>query len=274
MSRLSIALSLILASAISLGALTSQVNTYTNGNVLTANQLNSEFGNIYATINALDDANLIAAANINPAKISSTIDGDGIDRQPDGSLDVNVDGVTVSVVSDELKIVNLPGSALATGAVGSTQIANGGVAKVDLAVKTTSATATVGNVGLSNSTGAAPVVHLTASVGDLANNSLTIATNGGPVVAMLVPGTSATESYIECEDVTTDPCTLALVRDGVTTVGEMEFFGEGGKLRIPPGGVKWLDVQAAGTYAYKITFNVGSATALRVLNVRLLVYEL
>lgn len=264
-----------LISLLLLGADTSQVNTYTNGSVLTADQLNAEFSNIYTTLNNLDTANLSATAGILPTQLSATIDGEGIDRQSDGSLDVNVDGVTVTIVSDQLVIDDLPGSALATGAVGSTQIANGGVAKVDLAVKTTAATATVGNVALTTGTGASVLTLTTSSTGDLAGNTVTsIVSNGGPIVAQLLPGTAATESYVECEDATTDPCTLYLVRDGSTTVAEIEMYSEGGKLRIPPGGFKWIDTQSAGTYAYKVAYNVGSATALRVLNVRLMVYEL
>lgn len=274
LDRVTQIVSLIFIGIVSMGALTSQVNNYTNGQTLTADQLNSEFSNIYSTVNGLDNANIIAGANLDPAKISATIDGNGIDRQPDGSLDVNVDGVTVKISSDQLVIADLPGSALATGAVGSTQIANGGVGKIDLAVKTTAITAGLGNVGLSASTGASVVTLTTSSSGDLVNNLINLTTNGGPVKAVLLPGTSATNSYIECEDLTTDFCTLELTRDGSTTVAKIQFFSEAGKLRIPPGGFQWLDVPTAGTYEYKIKYEVGSATALRVLNVRLMVYEL
>ena len=266
-------LAIFTVSTLAFSATTSQVNTYTNGAVLTADQLNSEFSNIYATLNNLDQDNLSSSSAIEPTKISSTIDGDGISRQSDGSLDVNVDGSTVKIVSDVVKIVDLPGSALATGAVGSTQIANGGVAKVDLAVKTTGTTAAVGNVGLSASSGASVITLTSASTGDLANNLVNLTTNGGPVRVQMIPGTAATDSYIECEDATTDTCTLELARNGAT-VTTITVYGEGGKFRIPPGSFSWLDTPAAGTYAYKIKYNVGSATALRVLNVRLMAYEL
>ena len=266
-------LTLILFVLVLTGALASQVNTYINGNVLTADDLNSEFSNIYSTVNSIDDANISTTAAIDPAKIDSTIEGNGLDRQVDGSLDVNVDGVTVKIVANEVKIVDLPGSALATGAVGSTQIADGGVAKIDLAVKTTSATATLGNVALSSSSGASELEFLTGASGDLTNNLVNLTTNGGPVKISILPGTAATNSYIECEDATSDPCEIELARGGATVV-KIPFYTNGAEYRLPPGAFNFLDTPAAGTYEYKIRFSVPSATALRVLNVRLMAYEL
>lgn len=260
-------------SVIAFSATTSQVNTYSNGNVLTADQLNSEFGNLYATINSLNQANIVTGAAIEPAKLSSTIAGAGIGRDgTTGVLSVNVDS-TIQITADVLGIDDLPGSALATGAVGSTQLANGGVAKIDLAVKTTASTATLGNVGLSSSTGAGLLTFTTTSMGDLVNNQITITTNGGPVQLTIMPGTSTTNSYIECEEVTTDPCTLELDRGGSTVV-KIPFYTEGHKYRLPPGAFTFLDTQVAGTYTYKIKYDVGSATALRILNVRLMAIEL
>jgi len=256
-----------------MGAAASQVNTYINGNTLTADQLNSEFSNIYNTVNSLDDANLSDSAAIDPAKISSTIEGEALDRQSDGSLDVAVDAVTVKIISNQLQIDDLPGSALATGAVGSTQILDGGVGKIDLAVRSTATTATLGNVALSNGTGASELEFLTGTSGDLNNNLVNITTNGSPVKISIVPGTDATDSYIECDEATTDPCILELARDGGTVV-RIPFYMEGGEYRLPPGAFNFIDAQSAGTYEYKIRYSVPSATALRVLNVRLLAYEL
>ena len=256
-----------------MGAQASQVNTYINGNVLTATQLNSEFSNIYSTVNNLDDANIIAGANLDPEKISTVIDGDGITRQSDGSLDANVDGVTVKTVADQIAIVDLPGSALVTGAVGTTQLLDGDVQKIDLVVKTTAVTATLGNVALSTGTGASILTLTTGSSGDLNNNLVNLTTNGSPVKISLMAGVDALNSYIECEDATTDPCELELARGG-TGIFKIPFFMEGGIYRLPPGAFNFIDTPAAGTYEYKIRYSVPSATALRVLNVRLMAYEL
>ena len=254
-------------------AQTSQVNNYQDGNVLTGAELNAEFSNIYTTVNNLDNANLASNANIAPTKLSATIDGDGIDRQVDGSLDVNVDGTTVQIVADQLVIDDLPSSALLAESIGSAQITNGGIAKVDLAVKTTAVTATVGNVALSNDTGASILTFTAGSSGDLSNNLVNLTTNGGPVKIMIVPGTSTNVSYIECEEATTDFCELELARGGVT-VTKIQFFSEGNKYRVVPGSFEWIDTPAAGTYEYKIRYNNPSADALRVLNVRLMAYEM
>jgi len=256
-----------------MGAAASQVNTYINGNTLTADQLNSEFSNIYSTVNSLDDANLSASAAIDPAKIASTIEGSGLARQSDGSLDVSVDGTTIQISSNQLIIDDLPGSAIIDGGVTTTQILDGTVGKIDLTVKATATTATLGNVALSSSTGASEVEFLTGSSGDLTNNLVNITTNGSPVVISLVPSTDATDSYIECEDATTDPCILELARDGGTVV-KIPFYTEGGEYRLPPGSFNFIDTQVAGTYEYKVRYSVPSATALRVLNVRLMAYEL
>lgn len=263
----------ICLSVLFLGATASQVNTYINGNVLTADQLNSEFSNLYSTVNTIDDANISASANLDPAKISATIEGDGVARQSDGSLDVNVDGVTVKIVANVVKIVDLPGSAIVAGGVGTTQLATGSVTKPKLAIKSSAITATVGNVGLSGGTGASVLTFLTGSSGDLANNLVNLTTLGGPVMISIVPGTDATESYIECEEVTTDPCILEIARDGATVI-KIPFFTQAGKYRLPPGAFNTLDIPAAGTYEYKVKYSVPSATALRVLNVRLMAYEL
>jgi len=256
-----------------LAAQTSQVNTYINGNTLTADQLNSEFSNIYSTINNLDNANLTSGSNIDPLKISAVIDGSGIARQGDGSLDVNVDGVTVKSIADQIVISDLPGSAIVAGGGTTTQIADNTIAKVDTAIVTTAATATLGNVALSSGTGASLLTYTSGASGDMPNNLVNLTTQGGPVRVMIVPGTDATNSYIECEDATTDFCEIELTRAGSTVI-KIPFFTEGGKYRLPPGAFNFIDLPAAGTYEYKIKYSVPSATALRVLNIRLLAYEM
>ncbi len=256
-----------------LAAQTSQVNTYINGNTLTADQLNSEFSNIYSTVNNLDDANLADGSNIDPLKISAVIDGDGIARQADGSLDVNVDGVTVKTVADQIVISDLPGTAIVTGGVTTTQILDNTIQKVDTAITTSAISATLGNVALSSGTGAALITYGSGSSGDMPNNLVNLTTQGGPVRIMIMPGTDATNSYIECEDATTDFCELELTRAGSTVI-KIPFFTEGGRYRLPPGAFNFIDLPTAGTYEYKIKYSVPSATALRVLNIRLMAYEM
>lgn len=264
---------LIFFSVLLMSAAATQVNTYINGNILTADQLNSEFSNIYTTLNSIDNENISTGADIDPAKISSTIGGEGINRLPDGSINAAVDGVTVKIISSEIAIDELPGSAIADGDVGTIQIEDGGVEKIDLAVKATSPTATLGNVALSDGTGAAELVFTTGQTGNLPNNLVNITTNGGPVRISIMPATDNTQSYVECEENALDPCILELLRDGGTVV-EIPFYSSGNRYRLPPGAFSFIDTPAAGTYEYRIRYEVPSATSLRVLNVRLMAYEL
>lgn len=256
------------------GAQTTQVKTYVNGSILTADDLNSEFGNIYATINNLDEDNLSATTSILPINLNSTLAGDGLARSGTGVLSANVDGTTVKVVADVIKIVDLPGSALATGAVTSAKILDGTIAKVDLASKTAGTPATLGNVGLSGNSAAGELEFTTTAFGDIPNSTLTITTGGGPVRLVIMPGSASTETYIECEDATTDPCKLEVTRDGSTVVMQWPFYTNGAEYRLPPAAFETLDVIGAGTYTYKIKYFVGSATALRVKNIRLMAIEL
>jgi hypothetical protein len=186
---------------------------------------------------------------------------------------VNVDGSTVKIVANVVKIVDLPGSAIVAGGVGATQIADYSITKQKAAVKSGVISAVAGNVGLSNGTGAAILEFLTGSSGDLANNLVNLTTLGGPVMVSLVPATDATEAYVECEEAATDPCILEIARGGATVI-KVPFYTQGGKYRLPPGAFSTLDTPAAGTYEYKVKYAVPSATALRVLNVRLMAYEL
>lgn len=83
---------------------TAQVNSYVNGNVLTADQLNSEFGNLYSTINALDEDNFLSTTAFPPSFITAALAGDGLSRDVNGVLSVNTDGATLETNADTLRI--------------------------------------------------------------------------------------------------------------------------------------------------------------------------
>lgn len=249
-----VALSIALSALVLMAPLTSQVNTYVNGNVLTANQLNSEFGNIYSTVNNLDNANLTDSANISPAKISASIDGTAISRNGStGALSVAVDNSTIETNSDQIRVKTLGittaqiandainsdkiaeaavnSSEIASNAVDTAELANNAVtsdrilnftiAKVDLAVKTaSSSSATSGNVAISSSSGNS-VITVSSGTQDLTNVSVTITTNGGPVHLVAISNTGTVDSYFRVQDATglldTASATLKVIR-GVTTI--------------------------------------------------------
>jgi hypothetical protein len=71
---------LMLLAGLLMAPQTAQINSYVNGQILTADQLNAEFGNLYSTINGLDEDNLLPTTSIPPAYITATINGQGLDR--------------------------------------------------------------------------------------------------------------------------------------------------------------------------------------------------
>jgi hypothetical protein len=96
---------LVLFIASAHAAVVSRVVTFSDGSVLYASDLNTEFNNIVNNINALDNDNLSPTANISPAKIGAGIDGSGITRNGGtGALSVNPDGVTVELSSDQVRL--------------------------------------------------------------------------------------------------------------------------------------------------------------------------
>jgi hypothetical protein len=80
---------LMLLAGLLMAPQTAQINSYVNGQILTADQLNAEFGNLYSTINGLDEDNLLPTTSIPPAYITATINGQGLDRSGGGVLSVN-----------------------------------------------------------------------------------------------------------------------------------------------------------------------------------------
>lgn len=133
----------------------SQLTIFQDNQVLTAAQLNNEFGQLISTINNLDNANIASGANIDPLKISAVIDGSGLERSGvTGALSAKVDGFSLEIASDQLRVKSdlagngLSGggaSALAVNVDGSTleinsdslRVKDGGITKQKLA--TTSA---------------------------------------------------------------------------------------------------------------------------------------
>lgn len=86
-------------------ALVSRVKTFTDGSILTAADLNNEFNNLVNNLNAVDDSNISASANIDPSKIESTIGGSGIARDAStGVLSTNVDDSTLEVSGDIVQV--------------------------------------------------------------------------------------------------------------------------------------------------------------------------
>lgn len=293
-----------------MGAVTSQVNTYINGTTLTANQLNAEFGNIYSTLNNLDDANFSATPALDPTKISSSIAGDGVGRDSGtGVLSVGVDGSTLEINSDALRIkdsgvvtakiaddsvtsAKIPNSAVGTtelagDSVTTSKILDGTIALADLASDSVNSAKIVANSvaksdlavkTASSSTATLGNVAVAASSGVVSSagdiSSVTLTTGGGPVIVGLQAVNHATnQGYIGLLE---GVCEFKLFRGATqifyTQVGTQS--GDTTNFIVPPNVVTALDVPSAGTYTYKATLVRPSGCTVAVTNVRLVAYEL
>lgn len=86
-------------------AIISRVITFTDGSILTASQLNTEFNNVVNGVNSINNDNIVVGANIDPSKISSAIKGSAITRNGGtGQLSVSVDASTIEIASDQLRV--------------------------------------------------------------------------------------------------------------------------------------------------------------------------
>jgi hypothetical protein len=115
----------------------SRVTSFSDGSVLFASDLNSEFNNLVNNINSLDNDNLSTSANIAASKISASIAGSGIGRNGStGTLSVNVDNSTVEISGNNV-IVKANGisnsqirQGVATSVIGRSANSTGNVADI------------------------------------------------------------------------------------------------------------------------------------------------
>jgi microcystin-dependent protein len=86
----------------------SRIYTFTDGSILTALELNTEFNNLVNAVNSLDGTNLIATANIVPSQLNATLAGNGLIRtNATGVLNVNVDNNTLTIVGNQVEATGI-----------------------------------------------------------------------------------------------------------------------------------------------------------------------
>jgi hypothetical protein len=252
-----------------------RITTFSDGNVLTAAQLNDEFDNVVDGVNTLDDANISSSANINPVKISASIAGDGLAKDPiDGSLDVQVDDTTVEIASNLISIKDdgIDADKIATDAVTTAKIINGAVTRPKLAALGQQQSGYVGETITSS------------SYVDVPGLSITITTTGKPVMVAL-KGLSTSPGVIlnQGPNATTSESRISFLRDATQiaeyvakltiTIGgpyTMDTFG------IPASAYWTIDTPAAGTYTYKVQAknSTTGASSNVVVDAELIVWEL
>ena len=171
MNTLKLILVLLISTQVMAGVIT-PITTFSDGQVLTAAQLNDEFNNHLNTINGgLDDANLSPTANISGSKLDPAIAGDALEIAA-GVMAVTPDGVTMETASDAIQIKD--------GGVTSAKIFDGTVALIDMANNSVD---TPELVALSVT--AAKIDSLAVTNGKLAENAVT-----GNKIADLTIGTA------------------------------------------------------------------------------------
>jgi hypothetical protein len=272
------------------GAVATQITSYSDGSVLTASQLNSEFGNLYSTINALDNANIASGANISPAKIDAAIAGDGIARNGStGVLEVNDDNSTLQISGDILSIKDLGVTLakMAADSVNSSKIVDGAIVNADISASAAIDRSKLGAVGQQVSSSSNTFSHTTvgAPFVDVTNLTVTITTTGRPVMIGMMPGgtSSSNNGYVSFTRTgggNSAAAQLCFNRGGSC----VEYHGIGGtatnassslNYRYPCSSFTMIDTPAAGTYTYKMQgqFTTGPGE-LEVRYCKLYAYEL
>ena len=253
-----------------------RITTFVDGDVLTAAQLNNEFDNVVDAVNSLDDDNIADGANISPAKISATIAGDGIARDGStGALSANVDGITLEVSSNQIRVKDsgISTAKIAASAVTTAKINDGAVTRAKLAA-----------IGQQQS-GFVTDTETGSSLADIAGLSVSITTTGKPImIALKGLSTNASQVRAEAPNGTTADCTLAFLRDS-TVVSQYQFGAtitdsssniEVDVFGLPASSFWTIDTPSAGTYTYKVQGKNNGTGAASEIDVRaeLIVWEL
>lgn len=217
-------LGLLFFSTLASAAVVSRVTSFSDGEVLFASDLNSEFNNLISGINSINDDQIADNAAIDPAKLSATIAGDGLTRDgTTGVLAVSPDGVGIEIVSDDVSLkddgvtnakladataLSVKGNGTNASAnptditagtdghvlrrsgttVGFGTVAAAGLASgsVTWAKRETRAFSATAVAGVVGRSAALTSQNLTSSYADLTNLTLTLTTTGSPVVLQLI----------------------------------------------------------------------------------------
>jgi hypothetical protein len=275
----------------------SRIKTFSDGEILTASDLNSEFDNVVDGVNSITNDNVASNAALSPAKFSAAIKGDAIARDPStGSLSVKVDNSTIEIILDSLRVKDggITGAKLNANTVDNvtlektgttlnikndgvttTKIANGAITTTKIAngAITAEKKAALGQQ-ISASSGLFSVSDSNTFYADVPNLSVTITTSGRPVFIGLIPdGTD--QNALSCTfQTTTFPAVYRIDRSGTGVA----FISTSTTAQIIPcTALQTIDVPAAGTYTYKIQHRAasGGGSSFRSLSyAKLIAYEL
>jgi len=276
--------------------LVSRIHTFSDGDILTADQMNAEFDNVVDGVNSITDDNIASGAAINPVKISSNIAGSGLTRNTStGQLTPTVDGTTIEVGGSGLKVKS--------GGIGTTQIADAvagsGLAKngsaIDVQVdgstlEINSDTLRVKDGGITQAKRAALGQQISSSSGtftttsssyvDVTNLSVTITTTGRPVVLAFVADGSS-DCIIGMRNSSSAVATGALkIKDASGDISSYVLSSgisasSSTTMGWPCSMIHHIFVPSAGSHTYTVQAKITSgSTSVRVENTKLVAYEL
>lgn len=248
---------LIISTPIAFAAIVSRVTSFSDGSVLFASQLNSEFNNLISGINSINNDQIASNAAIAPSKLSASIAGDGISRNgTTGAISVSVDDSTIEIDSNNVQLKDagttnakladmaaLTVKANATNASATpqdlaagtdgyvlarsgTSLAFGQVQTAGLASESVtqekmaprSTGTTVAAGGVAISNSSGTFTSISAAFVSVTNLSVTITTTGRPVV-MMIQSTGNTDSFVRAFNSSEDTASgsLRFTRDGTAT---------------------------------------------------------
>lgn len=273
----------------------SRIYDFEDGQVLTEAQLDAEFNQIIATINALDNDNIAASAAIAPSKISSSIKGSAIARDAStGALSVKVDDSSLEISADALQIkaLGVTTAKLAADAVNGDKIADDAIdsehyvdGSIDTAHLADNAVTQAKRVALNLIKSSTEIDYSTSSTSyqTVTNATLSIETTGRPVFIGLQSFDGAGAGKIRMESSDANETTLSIVlsiRRDASSIYETQMTLVGSQISrgdVPCGCVFFVDEPSAATYTYDVQIkgsaSVGTPTVY-VDNARLIAYEL
>lgn len=177
--------------------------------------------------------------------------GNGLTGGSGSALAVSVDGSTIEINSDSLRVKD------------------GGITKAKLASLGQQTSSSSGSYSLTGTTQTA-----------VTNLSVSITTNGRPVFVGLIPDGSDIAS-IQAYESTDSPLSFVIIKRGSTEIAKSSIrmaadrTGGSSRIGVPVGTIYTVDAPAAGTYTYTIEVaGNGSNDTIEVNNAKLIAYEL
>lgn len=223
-------------------------NTFSPNTVAQSAQVNANFNAVATLVNStkLDSDNIqtggiltasLADDSVTKAKINADIAGAGLAQAVDGALDITVDGSTIEIISDSLRV------------------RDGGITRPKLVA-----------VGQVITPGA---INANISSGSLTNVSglaVTINTTGRPVVISCQGDAGGGASFEWNHSGTVQ---IALTRNGTVIANYRLGCGAGGSQNAAPSAMSCLDIVGAGSQTYQV--QVSTTVSNIVINNMLLV---